>query len=179
MHKTYHILIEDGILILANTKTDSEGGRFETKIEAFKQLVEMTIDNHISGTHGKKLFVDILKTNIQFDVIDFNQHPHKIFKSQIGHLLHTNMLYQMLEEIHNTESVSEPCLKICKECNDHGTIYLPHRKSVPIYSKKQGFLIIESFHQEGLINLGEKKALIQAIKDSTIPHHRIETLCQA
>jgi|GEM_PF-2251191 len=176
--KEYSVSIENKTIVLINTKTASEGGRFETKTEAFKQLMEMLMENHISTKHALDLFEEVLKSNVPFEKTDFTLHPHKIFKSQLGSVADAAVKYRILEELCIMESVTEPCLKICQNCKDHGTIYIPNIKTGPVYSKFEGFAYLEILYKENIINLIDKERLMKELEESNIPYQSEETLTE-
>lgn len=173
--KEYRLEIENHVLVFYNIKTGSEGGRFDTKLEAFSQIIEMVKDESITPKHALCLFDKILELEFPLEKMR-GLHSHKILKKQIMTSISMEKLYRSLEELVLISQTKEAHLKLCGNCKDHGTIYTPNGKTSSIHSKVEGFQFTEYLYQNKIINLIEKEKLIKEIKESKIPMYDEENI---
>ena len=171
--REYSVIERNGLIIFENKKTKAEGGIFETQISAVKGLLELTFKNVISAQHGTEIFDQILQTSIPFQKIT-EKNAHKILAERKSALVEVKIIGLLIQQAVISQSHDGPHLWICKNCNDHGAIFIPNGRTGPVESKQEALEYLEILHDEKHISLGEKISLEQDIKESSLPEKKID-----
>jgi hypothetical protein len=83
--------------------------------------------------------------------------------------MHAEIGHSLLIEMQKSNSKDGPHLWVCESCKDHGVIYIPNGRSLPLKSKPQAMMIIQKMHDRKIVNLLEKKEVEKSIIESTLP----------
>lgn len=168
MKKEYRIEIEDNVIVLVNTQTEAEGGRFDSQAEAVERIKEMALKKHISANHALSLFEVIRLSDIVFDTLT-SISPIDAVAEGVSKILDVERIHHLLLEMKKAQSRDRPYFWVCEECKNHGVIYIPNGRSHSLRSKVTALSVLQEMYDNDIVNLIEKEEIQKSIEESTLP----------